>query len=201
MKYLLLPVISAFIGWLTNYIAVKMIFHPRREIRVLGISIQGLLPKRRRELAESIGRTVERELIYHDDIGRILRDPSFREGIISVIGAKLDEFLTKRIGILKVVLRTSTRERIVGKIRDALSERIVSILPELSEQAMDLIETQLDFRKIVVDRVETFDLQRLERLVYRVAGAELRYIEIWGGVLGFFIGVIQALLVRVFWAE
>lgn len=166
----------------------------------MGLSIQGLLPKRRRELAESIGRTVERDLISNEDIGKVMRDPSFQEGIAHILSAKLDEFLSERFAVLKVLLGTSIQKKLVGKIRDALSEEILSFLPELSEQAMDLIETRLDFRKIVVDRIEAFDLQRLERLVVQIAGTELKYIELFGAVLGFFIGGVQALLVKIFWA-
>jgi len=167
----------------------------------MGISIQGLLPKRRKELAESIGRTVDRELISHNDIGDLVRDPSFQEGIVHIIGAKLDEFLTERLAVLKVFLGGSIQKKLIKKIRDALSKEIVSFLPELSEQAMDLMEAQLDVRKIVVDRIEAFDLQRLERLVRRIAGAELKHIELFGAVLGFLIGLVQALLVRIFWAR
>ncbi len=63
-----IPLISALIGWITNYLAVKMIFRPHIPIKILGITFHGILPKRKSALAHEIGETVERELISHDDI-------------------------------------------------------------------------------------------------------------------------------------
>ena len=50
---LLLPIIAALIGWSTNYLAVKMLFHPRLPLRIMGFSIQGVFPKRQKQLADT----------------------------------------------------------------------------------------------------------------------------------------------------
>ena len=50
-KILLIPIIGFIIGYLTNYLAVKMLFHPKK--RILGI--QGVLPRRRQQIAQRIG--------------------------------------------------------------------------------------------------------------------------------------------------
>ena len=57
MSYLL-PFIAALIGWVTNFLAIKMLFHPRKEIKILFLSIQGIFPKRQNELADKIGDLV-----------------------------------------------------------------------------------------------------------------------------------------------
>ena len=51
MKLLLIPLIGFVIGYFTNYIAIKMLFYPRKSV----LGFQGILPKRRREIAERIG--------------------------------------------------------------------------------------------------------------------------------------------------
>ena len=52
MTIYLIPFISAFIGWFTNWIAIKMLFHPKEEKNILGIKIQGIFPKRQQQFAE-----------------------------------------------------------------------------------------------------------------------------------------------------
>ena len=64
---ILLPIIAAFIGWLTNYLAVKMLFHPRLPLQVLGFSIQGVFPKRQKQLADKLGSLVAEELFSVKD--------------------------------------------------------------------------------------------------------------------------------------
>ena len=48
----LLPIIAAIIGWGTNYLAVRMLFHPRKQKNILGLKLQGVFPKRQKVLAE-----------------------------------------------------------------------------------------------------------------------------------------------------
>ncbi|HHT66442.1 MAG TPA: DUF445 family protein, partial [Clostridiales bacterium] len=52
-------IVGALIGWFTNYLAVKMLFRPIRPWRIplTKIELQGLIPKRREEIAVTIGAT------------------------------------------------------------------------------------------------------------------------------------------------
>ena len=44
------PVVAAFTGWFTTWIAIYMLFHPRNPVRFFGITIQGIFPKRQRQV-------------------------------------------------------------------------------------------------------------------------------------------------------
>jgi len=50
----------------------------------------------------------------------------------------------------------------------------------------------LDIHAMVRERIEGFDLDRLEEIVHSIAKRELRHIEILGGFLGALIGLVQA---------
>ena len=69
------PVVGAIIGYFTNYIAVKMLFHPRNPITVGGYTLPftpGMIPKRKKDLAKAIGRAVEDELFGEKEVKEIL---------------------------------------------------------------------------------------------------------------------------------
>ena len=63
----LLPLIAALIGWMTNYIAVKMLFHPKEPKKIVGITFHGVFPKRQNVLAEKLGQLVADELFSISD--------------------------------------------------------------------------------------------------------------------------------------
>ena len=63
---LLIPFISAFIGWFTNWIAIKMLFHPKEPMNILGIKIQGIFPKNQQKFAQKLGTLVATELLNFD---------------------------------------------------------------------------------------------------------------------------------------
>ena len=76
------PVIGAFIGYITNSIAIKMLFRPLKEVRIFGIRVPftpGILPRQRNRLAQSIGAMVERELITPEIIRNRLLNEELRE--------------------------------------------------------------------------------------------------------------------------
>ena len=55
-----LPFIGALIGWFTNYIAIKMLFHPRDEVRIFFIPIQGVFPRRQKDLPANSARLYQK---------------------------------------------------------------------------------------------------------------------------------------------
>src|SRR3989338_4570246 len=56
-KIFIPPIAGAIIGWFTNYVAIKMLFRPYRPVNLLGYKLQGLIPKRRKEIAAGIAKT------------------------------------------------------------------------------------------------------------------------------------------------
>ncbi|MBR5047988.1 MAG: DUF445 family protein, partial [Eubacterium sp.] len=74
-KMIAAPVVGAVIGYLTNWIAVKMLFHPRYEIRIRGWRLPftpGVIPKGQPRLARAIGKAVETQLLTAEVMRGIL---------------------------------------------------------------------------------------------------------------------------------
>ncbi|MDR2160461.1 MAG: DUF445 family protein [Treponema sp.] len=97
LTFLLPPLIGALIGFLTNVLAIRMLFRPLKEYRIFGIRIPftpGILPRQRRRLALSIGGMVERELFTPQVIRERLGRTEVREAIrqqVSLYTEKIPE--------------------------------------------------------------------------------------------------------------
>ncbi len=88
--WVLPPVLGAVIGYVTNDIAIRMLFRPLKEWRVLGIRVPftpGIIPKQRLALAESIGRMVSEHLITEDAIREHLTADEFRSSLTTSISS------------------------------------------------------------------------------------------------------------------
>lgn len=188
--YLILPVISALIGWITNYIAVKMIFRPRKPIHFFGITLWGLIPKRKSDLAKKIGETVEHELISHQDIHEVVNTPQFHEEILSSVMRAIDSFIEQKLGANPIVSMILSGD-VAMQIKKLVKNELRTILPDFMEDIFEKVEHRLDFKEIVQHKIEQFDMAKLETIVYNIAAKELRAIEVFGGVLGFGVGLIQ----------
>lgn len=188
--YCLIPIIAGLIGWLTNFIAVKMIFRPRKEINILGVKIIGLMPKRKAALAEKIAQTVEKELISHKDIRAIIQTEDFNAQISSVLRTKIEEFIIAKINtnsLLAMFVTTDTIAKLSLVIMDELDKQ----LPDIIDDMFHKVEQKLDFTVIIRDKIMSYDLVKFESIIYNIANKELKAIEYLGGVLGFVVGLVQ----------
>jgi uncharacterized membrane-anchored protein YjiN (DUF445 family) len=96
LVWLVPPLVGAAIGYITNAIAIKMLFRPLGEIKFFGMRLPftpGILPRRRHRLAESIGAMVERELITPELISRRLNQEDVRENVKTAVAAYTEKLL------------------------------------------------------------------------------------------------------------
>jgi len=96
--WLVPPLLGAFIGYITNIVAIKMLFRPLRKIKFLGLALPftpGILPRERHKLAISIGSMVERELLTSEVLRARLEKIEVREKIEYSIGEYTDKLLKR----------------------------------------------------------------------------------------------------------
>jgi uncharacterized membrane protein YheB (UPF0754 family) len=189
----LTPLLGGLIGWLTNFLAIKMLFHPRQPRVIMGFLLQGVIPKRQRDLALKIGEVVEEELLHTEDILSAINTEELRAHLATVIEGRIDRFLREKLFRGDFLYTKVLSREAVQRLKRALIAELVSLFPLEVEATLKQFVEKVNIRKIVADRVEQFDFDRLESLVYRVARAELFWVEISGGVLGFLIGLLQVL--------
>ena len=92
LKFLAGPLIGAVIGYCTNYIAVKMLFYPRKEIRVFGRRLPftpGAIPKGQPRLAKAIGTVIENKLLTRADIESKLLSDTAENKVADAVMEKL----------------------------------------------------------------------------------------------------------------
>jgi uncharacterized membrane protein YheB (UPF0754 family) len=191
------PFIGALIGWLTNFLAIKMLFRPRQPMLILGFILQGVVPRRQRDIALKIGEVVEEELLKSEDILNAIDTEELRGHLAVVIETRLDRFLREKLLRGDFLYEKVLSREVVQRVKRGLITELVNLFPLEVDAAIKQLVEKVNIRKIVADRVEQFDFERLENLVYRVARTELFWVEISGGVLGFIIGVLQVLFLWV----
>ncbi|MCA8968762.1 MAG: DUF445 family protein, partial [Planctomycetes bacterium] len=188
--------VGALIGYVTNTIAVMMLFRPHAPRRVLGIRFQGLIPKRQPALARKIGEVVGQHLLDKKDLVAALHKVDLRK----VVGELIDSALERKVADFRKIPMVGafiTPERIAS-IRDSIVDSVLENEAALADKLERVLDENLDVAHIVETKVAGFPTTRLEQLVLDVARKELRAIEVWGAVLGALIGLIQVFVLHLF---
>jgi uncharacterized membrane protein YheB (UPF0754 family) len=173
-----------------------MLFRPRNPIRVAGLVLHGLVPKRQRQIAERIGALIERDLISHDDIRKVLESPETSAQASQFLSEQVDGFVAK-LTMQNPMVGAFLQGPMLDQIKGILSKQIAERFPDFMGRVVERVEERLDIKELVTDKVNAFDLSKLESMIYEVSSRELKTIELLGGVLGFIVGLGQVGLLLV----
>lgn len=192
------PFISAIIGWFTNYIAVKMLFHPRKPTYIFGFNIQGVFPKRQSIIATKIGKMVADELLRIEDIQQKLHSPEAINSIHTKLQEKIDYYLNVSMPHKYPVMSLFIGVGVKSKIKNEVLEQVENIAPEMLGSMVQSIEDNLNIEELISSKVNSFAPEKLEKILNDILKNEFTFIEWVGAILGFVIGVIQLIIVILF---
>ncbi|KYH34152.1 hypothetical protein CLTEP_19290 [Clostridium tepidiprofundi DSM 19306] len=133
MKFLVAALIGAIIGYVTNWLAIKMLFRPYTEKRFLGIKIPftpGLIPKETPRIAKSVGEAIGKHLLTKETIVDSLCSENMNKQLKMWVKRKVDSIYSSKITIDEKMKQLSSgkldglREHIDTKISDLLIKTI-----------------------------------------------------------------------------
>ncbi len=194
MKIFLLIFVAALIGWTTNYIAIKMLFRPYKEINLGLFKIQGLIPKRKAQIGESIATIIETELISIKDIILKLNDDEFSEKLEGIVDEILNKNLKTKIKTAFPFLQIFLSDNVIDEIKKNIKNIILENKTDVIKFFINYIEEKVDFKDIIHKKIENFSLEKTEKIIFSLAKKELKHIEIIGAILGAIIGFLQYII-------
>ena len=195
MKQLLIMIfISATIGWITNWVAIKMLFRPHKEINFGLFKIQGLIPKRKAEIGTGIASIIQNELISVKDVISNIDREEFSKRLNKLIDDVLDKNLKKKVKEKFPLLQMFFTDKVAKDIGNTIKEIVMENQEKIFEIFSNYAEENIDFEVIISDKISNFSLDKLEEIITLLANKELKHIEVIGAILGMLIGAVQYLI-------
>ena len=195
MKQLLVMVlISGAIGWITNWVAIKMLFRPHKEINFGLFKIQGLIPKRKAEIGTGIASIIQNELISVKDVISNIDREEFSKRLNSLIDDVLDKNLKKKVKEKFPLLQMFFTDKVAKDVGNTIKDIVMENQEKIFEIFSNYVEENIDFEVIISDKISNFSLDKLEEIITLLANKELKHIEVIGAILGMLIGAVQYLI-------
>ena len=192
-EYAIFPLLGTLIGWGTNWLALKMLFHPREPVELGPYKLQGLIPSRRNDLSGTIAKTISDELLSSEDLVKAMEDLDIKEIALSqvekIVRNKLESQNFREIpGV------AAFQDTIIHTVQTIVSSQVEDSIDDFLEHMGEHVSDNLDIVKLIEDKLESLEDRRIEEIVNEVSRKELKHIERLGAVLGFIIGCLQVIL-------
>lgn len=176
--------IAPLLGWLTNWIAVRMLFRPYEPPKFPGLQqFQGVIPRRRDKIASKVGAMVENKLLTKDDLHQVVSDLDLDGAVKSAVGTIID----RELGNTTIPIPTA----IIRPIKEAIIKKILNNMAHLRDEAIPSLVGTIEIQEMVTQRLDSFSNEQLEHTILSVAERELKHLVLLGGIIGLVIGCIQ----------
>jgi uncharacterized membrane protein YheB (UPF0754 family) len=189
-----IPFISAFIHWLTIWMALKLLFHPQQPKKILGFTLHGVFPKKQQQIAQNIGRIVGQELLSFGDIEKTITNPDNVKKILPLAEQHIDNFLRNKLKQSMPVVGMFIGDKTINQLKTVFMQELEDLFPVIMQNYVSNLKNDLDLERIVTDKIQNFSSDKLEKMLNQILTKEFRFVEVIGAALGFFIGLLQILI-------
>lgn len=197
-EFLLIPFISSGVGYLTNWLAIKMTFYPIEYTGIRPFGWQGIIPSKARKMAEKSVDLLTIKLVRIDEqFARLDPEQVAREmqpALDRLSRQLLNEVMEARAPRLWKNTPELIRERLYKRTSDELPEVVIEMMKEMSEEIEDLLDLKaMSVKELMKDK--TLVNQIFQRCGYK----EFIFIERSGFYLGFPFGLVQMVVTYLYY--
>ena len=189
--FLTVPTITSFIGWVTNWSAVKMIFWPPRFIGVGPLGWQAIIYKQGHKFATNVADMVINNLTTAEELAQRI-DAGDVEKLLEPALDRHNPAICQEVAELVMPgawdkLPDQVRQMVLMQMRGKNGPLIREVVATLQGMASQLV----DLHKLVYERLSGDNVDRLSRLTKKIGHKEFKFIEYSGAFFGFAVGLLQ----------
>jgi len=189
-----LPVLGTIVGWVTNWLAIWMIFEPNDPRRIGRWTLQGLFLKRQREVADVYATIVADNIVTVRNIGNELLHGPRADRTRAMIQNALRPAVDRATGAVQPLVRMAVGPREYDSIRDSLAlEGVDYTMTPLQDEEFNR-EQSRNVRKLIADRVREMSSRDFAELLRSGMREDEWLLVLHGAVLGFGAGVIHLVI-------
>ena len=195
----MMPFMYGFIGWLTNYQAVKMIFGP---MKFWGIppylGWRGIIPRKAEIFAAGVAGYFEEKLINLSEVFERL-DPrviakKYETVLDELVDDVVNEVFDKSNPLIWKLVPSAVRKEIINAARNQAPRAVRLVITDIQKNISEI----LNLKELSVEAMSGPNVPRLVQLVKTVGKKQFRLIEMSGFCFGFALGLVQAGIWKVY---
>ncbi|MEZ4399771.1 MAG: DUF445 family protein [Kofleriaceae bacterium] len=185
------PAISAFIGWLTNWQAVKMIFWPARRWGLGPLAWQGIIYHHADKFAANLGRIARDDLISSDELVRRADLDQLEPLLAPLVDGEAPGLVAEAAEAVMPGAWAQVPPPMQALVIEQVKQRARGIARDVVADVRGAAAELIDLQELVSQQLSGPNVERLARLTQQIGKREFFFIEWAGGVFGALIGFMQ----------
>ena len=188
-----LPVGSVIIGWVVNYIGLTMIFEPVEPSKWCPWR-QGLLLKRRDEIAEGFGEMFSKQVITLENMADELTHGPRSDRAMQLLQTVMHETVDNAVGRARIAVKTAMGSEEYERLKDSVFPTALEIMPNVLDDT-EFIDKQADkIRVFVTAQMSKLSNEDFGQMLRAAVKQDEWLLFVHGGVLGAFAGFLHLAL-------
>lgn len=188
-----LPLQGILVGYLTNYLALNMIFRPLRPKKFGVVTYQGLFLKRQSEVSREYAHLVATKILTPKKIMEAILYGKAASDIMAMITKSVARAVDQTANLAKPVMSFTIGSERYNQLKDYAIAKMTDILPESAKNLEDYLENAMDLEDVMGEKMSNLPPEEFENIL-RSAFQEDEFLLIMvGAFLGALVGLGQAM--------
>ena len=190
-----IPVASAFSSWLVIKIFFTILFRPRQPRSILGVQVQGILPKKQSVIAARAGKMVAEQFFSLQAIEEKIGDPSTLQKIMPSIEEHIDDFLRNKLKKEMPFIGMFVGDKTIDSVKKVFMTELETLFPNIMRSYASTLISDLNIAQLVSQKIAAASVQQIETSFKKTFSKELRVTELLSASIGLVIGLVVMLVI------
>lgn len=190
----ILPAFGLFIGFASDWLALQMLFHPKRPVKILGLTYQGLFLKRQQEVSRDYARLVADQIITPSNIWQGILEGPGADKLFALVQRHVEQMVDEQAGIARPLVAFAIGSRQYQQMKKSVTEKLVQTLPATLKHVEGYAEGAMDVRNTLMERMQRLSPEEFEGMLRPAFKEDEWSLIAVGAALGFLVGELQTYL-------
>ena len=190
----ILPLGGLLVGYATNWIAIKIIFEPKRPVRFMGLTIQGMFLKRQKEVSRVYADIIETKLINSKNITHMILHGSGSAQLLELIELHVNDAIERYVAIAQPYFALGVGSENYFKMKSMAVERLFEDTDKYLLYAFDYANQALRVGDDLCERLQALRSEEFEGVLRPAYQQDEWKLIVTGALLGMAAGIGQLYL-------
>jgi uncharacterized membrane protein YheB (UPF0754 family) len=193
--FIIIPLLSAFLGWFIIKMSIYMLFHPAEATRVGPFTVQGAYYKNETAIKAAVVTVIKKELAATNNLAEQLTSPANLEKLKPEIEEHIDFFLKVKLKEAMPMIGMLIGDRTTSQLKLLFMQEMESLFPHVMKSYVNHIKADDAFERLINTRLSAITPAIAEKKFFSHAAPELRKLQWVAAFTGFLAGCIQLLVI------